>query len=76
MMPELLAHHTSMTVVQAGDGMRLQREHLYIIPPGTYLSVGGGALLVARPRLARATDAAAGTCLVGAGIGLAFVHPA
>ncbi len=35
MMPELLAHHTSMTVVQAGDGMRLEREHLYIIPPGT-----------------------------------------
>ena len=49
MMPELLAHHTSMTVVQAGDGMRLQREHLYIIPPGTYLSVGGGALLLSRP---------------------------
>ena len=24
--------------------MRLEREHLYIIPPGTYLSVGTGAL--------------------------------
>ena len=41
-----------------------------------WLAAHGGALLVARPRLARATDAAAGTCLVGAGVGLAFVHPA
>ena len=41
-----------------------------------WLAARGGALLVARPRLARATDAAAGTCLVGAGAGLAFVHPA
>ena len=41
-----------------------------------WLAARGGALLVARPRLARATDAAAGTCLVGAGVGLAFVHPA
>uniref|UniRef100_A0A9E7ZL93 histidine kinase n=1 Tax=Bosea sp. NBC_00436 TaxID=2969620 RepID=A0A9E7ZL93_9HYPH len=49
MMPELLAHHTAMTVVQAVDGMRLQREHLYVIPPGTYLAVGGGALHVSEP---------------------------
>ena len=39
-----------------------------------WLAARGGALLVARPRLARATDAAAGTCLIGAGIGLAFAH--
>lgn len=40
----------------------------------SWLAARGGALLVARPRLARATDAAAGTCLIGAGIGLAFAH--
>ncbi len=39
-----------------------------------WLAARGGALLVARPRLARATDAAAGTCLIGAGIGLALAH--
>jgi homoserine/homoserine lactone efflux protein len=39
-----------------------------------WLAARGGALLVARPRLARATDAAAGTCLIGAGLGLAFAH--
>ena len=40
-----------------------------------WLAARGGALLVTRPRLARATDAAAGTCLLGAGIGLALAHP-
>lgn len=39
-----------------------------------WLAARGGALLVARPRLARATDAAAGTCLIGAGVGLALAH--
>ncbi|WAC27024.1 chemotaxis protein CheB [Ancylobacter sp. SL191] len=39
MMVDLLAHHTAMVVVQASEGMRLARDHLYIIPPGTYLSV-------------------------------------
>jgi homoserine/homoserine lactone efflux protein len=41
-----------------------------------WLAARSGELLIARPRLARATDAAAGTCLVGAGAGLALVHPA
>ncbi|HEV7490089.1 MAG TPA: LysE family translocator [Rhodanobacteraceae bacterium] len=40
------------------------------------LAARGGALLVARPRLARVTDAAAGSCLLGAGIGLALAHTA
>src|SRR5665213_263275 len=37
MLVDLLAGHTSMTVRQAADGMLLESEHLYIIPPGTYL---------------------------------------
>ena len=44
MMVDLLAGHTPMTVRQAADGMLIERDHLYIIPPGTYLSVGNGAL--------------------------------
>jgi two-component system CheB/CheR fusion protein len=50
MMPELLAHHTSMTVVQAVDGMRLQTGHIYIIPPGTYLAVSTGILRLSEPQ--------------------------
>jgi len=36
MMVDLLSGHTSMTVRQATDGMPLERDHLYVIPPGTY----------------------------------------
>src|ERR1700677_1088207 len=38
MMVDLLAVHTSMVVQQAADGMVIEPEHLYVIPPGTYLS--------------------------------------
>ena len=50
MMVNLLAGHTSMTVRQATDGMLIEREHLYVIPPGTYLSVGHGALHLSQPQ--------------------------
>ena len=50
MMVDLLAGHTSMTVLQASDGMLLAPDHLYVIPPGTYLSIGEGALHVSEPQ--------------------------
>ncbi|MGA3403633.1 MAG: chemotaxis protein CheB, partial [Acetobacteraceae bacterium] len=50
MMVDLLAGHTSMTVRQATDGMPIEREHLYVIPPGTYLSVVRGALSLSTPQ--------------------------
>jgi len=50
MMVGLLAGHTTMTVRQAMDGMPIEREHLYVIPPGTYLSVGDGALHLSQPQ--------------------------
>jgi two-component system CheB/CheR fusion protein len=49
MMVDLLAGHTSMSVLQATDGLLIEREHLYVIPPGTYLSVGNGALHLSQP---------------------------
>jgi two-component system, chemotaxis family, CheB/CheR fusion protein len=49
MMAELLGHRTSMTVVQANDSMVLEAQHLYIIPPGSYLSVSDGALHLSAP---------------------------
>ena len=49
MMVDLLASHTAMTVLQATDGLPIEREHLYIIPPGTYLSVVDGALHLSQP---------------------------
>jgi two-component system CheB/CheR fusion protein len=47
MLVELLAEHTALTVRPAEDGMRLEREHLYIIPPATYLTVRSDALHLA-----------------------------
>ncbi|WP_347546869.1 chemotaxis protein CheB [Roseomonas sp. CAU 1739] len=50
MMVDLLAGHTAMAVRQAADGMTLEPDHLYLIPPGTYLSVQGGALHLSPPQ--------------------------
>ena len=50
MMVELLAGHTALVVLQATDGMPIERNHVYIIPPGTYLAVGNGALHLTPPQ--------------------------
>ena len=50
MMVGLLAGHTSMPVSQATDGMAIERERVYVIPPGVYLSVDKGALRISRPQ--------------------------
>ncbi len=47
---DLLAEHTKMAVRQAADGMLIEPDHLYVIAPGTYLSIGNGALHVAEPQ--------------------------
>ena len=49
MMVELLARHTSVAVRQAEDGMPLERDNLYVIPPGAYLSVNDSALRLSKP---------------------------
>src|ERR1700735_1738880 len=49
MMVDLLSRHTKMVVRQATDGMLIERDHLYIIPPGRYLAVADGALHLSRP---------------------------
>jgi two-component system, chemotaxis family, CheB/CheR fusion protein len=51
MMVDLLAGHTSMVVREATDGMPIERDHLYIIPPGTYLSVADGLLHLSQPQV-------------------------
>ncbi len=51
MMVDLLAGHTSMTVLQAIEGMPIQRDHLFIIPPGPYLSIEHGVLHLSQPHV-------------------------
>ena len=51
MMVDLLAGHTSMPVLLATDGMKIERERVYVIPPGVYLSVDGtGGLRLSEPQ--------------------------
>ena len=49
MMVELLAGHTAMQVVQVADGMQVERDHVYLIPPGTYLAIAAGTLRLSKP---------------------------
>src|SRR5271157_5982304 len=50
MMVDLLAGHTSMPVLLATDGMAIDCERVYFIPPGVYLSAEKGALRISRPQ--------------------------
>ncbi len=50
MMVDLLTGHTPLTVQQAADGMPIESEHVYLIPPGTYLTIHEGALRLSAPR--------------------------
>ncbi len=49
MMVELLAPHAAMPIVEAVEGAPLEADHIYVIPPGRYLSVRGGALQLSSP---------------------------
>ncbi|BDV40440.1 protein-glutamate methylesterase [Methylocystis bryophila] len=49
LMQELLSNHTSMTVAQAKDAAPLERNHVYLIPPGANLSVRDGLLRLTKP---------------------------
>ena len=50
MMVGLLAGHTAMTVLEAAEGAVVERNHVYLIPPGAYLAIREGALRLTRPR--------------------------
>ena len=39
-----------MKVLQATDGMKIERDHVYVIPPRVYLSIQSGALHLSVPR--------------------------
>ncbi len=53
MVVELLARDTSLSVVSATQGMALRPAHLYVIPPGLYLTVAHGVLHTAPPESGR-----------------------
>ncbi len=51
LMVDLLAGHTAMPVLLAIDGTPIERERVYVIPPGVYLSVDDkSALRISKPQ--------------------------
>lgn len=46
LMVDLLAKHTAMAVVQAVDGRPVERNTVYLLPPGKHLSIEEGRLLL------------------------------
>ncbi len=53
MMPELLGRHTKMQVVQVQDGMQVQPNCVYVIPPNADLAILHGKLQVLEPTAPR-----------------------
>ncbi|MEP7209706.1 MAG: chemotaxis protein CheB [Alphaproteobacteria bacterium] len=51
---ELLASCTSMPVHEARQGMRIAPGEIYVIPPGAYLALTGGAFQTSEPQAPRA----------------------
>jgi two-component system CheB/CheR fusion protein len=49
LMASLLSNATAMTVVQAEDGMEVRANHVYLIPPNTYLAIAHGRLNLSEP---------------------------
>jgi two-component system CheB/CheR fusion protein len=46
LMVELLHGHTAMPVMEAANAMRVEADHVYVIPPGQYLRVAKGLLVL------------------------------
>ena len=53
MMPELLGRHTQMKIVEAEDGMEVQANCVYVIPPNADLAILHGKLQVLEPAAPR-----------------------
>src|SRR5262245_699798 len=49
MMVDLLARETAMAVTEVRNGMRVEANHIYVIPPNKYMSIKGGALHLTQP---------------------------
>jgi two-component system, chemotaxis family, CheB/CheR fusion protein len=46
---QLLGQHSSMTVAQAADGVSIEADHIYVIPPAASLTVADGHLRLTEP---------------------------
>jgi two-component system CheB/CheR fusion protein len=49
LMPELISRQTAMPVIEAADGIRVEANCVYVIPPNKYMTINGGALRLTGP---------------------------
>ena len=49
LMVELIGRHTRMPVVEAADGMAVEANRVYIIPPNKYMTISGDVLRLSGP---------------------------
>ena len=49
LMAELLSSHTTMPVTPAAEGVRIEPNHVYLIPPGVSLGIAQGKLHLTEP---------------------------
>jgi len=49
MLAEILAQHTRMPVCEAREGMPIEENSVYVIPPNQYLGIRDGVLYLAEP---------------------------
>jgi two-component system CheB/CheR fusion protein len=49
LLAELVGRSTSMSVLEASDGTRVQARHVYVIPPNATLTIADGILQVRKP---------------------------
>ena len=48
LLPDILARHTSLTVIAATDGLVIKTNHIYLIPPGFEVGITQGALWLSK----------------------------
>ena len=49
LLAELVGRSTTMPVIEATHGMRVEAQHVYVIPPNATLTITGGVLQVCKP---------------------------
>jgi two-component system CheB/CheR fusion protein len=53
LLAELVGRSTTMSVLEATQGMRVEARHVYVIPPNATLTIAAGVLQVSKPAPAR-----------------------
>ena len=53
LLPQILSWSTQMPVVEAGEGMRVEPNHVFVIPPNVNLYLEDGAFALESPRTLR-----------------------